>query len=85
MPEIGATLREARMRERIDVSEIEAQDEDPREVPAGARERGVGPAAGANVRQELPADLRAGAGPGRQGAAGGVQAELRASPATCPS
>ena len=25
MPEIGATLREARMRERIDVSEIEAQ------------------------------------------------------------
>jgi cytoskeleton protein RodZ len=25
MPEIGATLREARMRERIDISEIEAQ------------------------------------------------------------
>src|ERR1700740_1525080 len=25
MPEIGSTLREARMRERIDVSEIEAQ------------------------------------------------------------
>ncbi len=25
MPEIGATLREARMRARIDVSEIEAQ------------------------------------------------------------
>ena len=45
MPEIGATLREARMRARIDVSEIEAADEDPGQVPAGARERRVGPAA----------------------------------------
>ena len=33
------------MRARIDISEIEVRDEDPRQVPARARERGVGPAA----------------------------------------
>ena len=45
MPDIGATLREARMRARIDITEIEARDEDPCQVSARARERGVGPAA----------------------------------------
>ena len=32
--------------------------QDPREVPARARERGVGPAARAHVRQDVPAHLR---------------------------
>ena len=34
------------------------RDEDPRQVPARARERGVGPAARPHVRQELPAHVR---------------------------
>ena len=71
MPEIGATLREARMRARIDITEIEAADEDPRQVPARARERGVGPAARAHVRQELPAHVRGGPRPRRQHHAAG--------------
>ncbi len=58
MADIGSTLREARMRARIDISEVEARDQDPRQVPARDRERGVGPAARARLRQELPAHLR---------------------------
>ena len=53
-------------------------DEDPREVPARAGERGVGPAAGSDVRQELPAHVRRGAGPRRQAARRRVQAAPRA-------
>ena len=46
MADIGATLREARMRARIDITEVEARHEDPRQVSARDRERGVGPAPG---------------------------------------
>ena len=35
-----------------------SRDEDPRQVPARARERGVGPPPGPDVRQELPAHVR---------------------------
>ena len=78
MADIGATLRDARMRQRIDISEIESRDEDPCEVSARAGERGVGPAAGAHVRQELPAHVRRGARARRQAAHRGVQAPPRA-------
>ena len=53
-------------------------DEDPREVPARARERGMGPAPGPDVRQELPAHVRRGAGPRREAARRRVQAAPRA-------
>ena len=53
-------------------------DEDPRQVPARARERGVGPPARAHVRQELPAHVRRRAGPRRRAARRGVQAAPRA-------
>ena len=42
MPEIGATLREARMRAADRHLGDRGRDEDPRQVPARARERGVG-------------------------------------------
>ena len=45
MPTIGDSLREARMRQQIDIADVEAADEDPRQVPARARERGVRAAA----------------------------------------
>ena len=54
------------------------RDEDPCEVSARAGERGVGPAAGSHVRQELPAHVRRGARAGRQAAHRGVQAPPRA-------
>ena len=54
------------------------RDEDPREVPACAGERGVGSAPRPDVRQELPAHVRGGAGPRRQAAGRGVQAPPRA-------
>ena len=41
-----------------------AADEDPREVPAGAGERGVLDAARAHLRQDVPAHVRGGAGAG---------------------
>ena len=40
MFEIGNSLREARLRKELDFPELEQGDEDPREVPAGARGRG---------------------------------------------
>ena len=43
--EIGNSLREARMRKGLDFPELETGDEDPREVPARARGRGVRDAA----------------------------------------
>ena len=46
------------MRQKIDIAEVEASDEDPREVPACAGERGVRAAAGPDLRQDLPAHLR---------------------------
>ncbi len=49
------------MRARIDIVRDRGADQDPGEVPAGDRERRVGPAPGPDVRQELPAHLRAGA------------------------
>ena len=58
------------------------RDEDPREVPARAGERGVGPAPGPDVRQELPAHLRRGARARRQAAGRGVPAAPRAPQAT---
>ncbi len=45
MPSIGETLREARMRQRLDIADVEQRDQDPGEVPARARERGVRDAA----------------------------------------
>ena len=78
MPDIGATLREARMRAADRHLGDRVRDEDPREVPARAGERGVGPAARAHVRQELPAHVRRGAGARRQAARRGVQAPPRA-------
>ena len=41
------------MRQRLDITDVEAQHEDPCEVPARARERGVRDAAGPDVRQEF--------------------------------
>ena len=38
------------MRQQIDIADVEARDEDPREVPACARERGVRAAARPDVR-----------------------------------
>ena len=54
------------------------RDEDPREVPARARERGMGPPARADLRQDLPAHLRGRAGARRAAAGRGVQAAPRA-------
>ena len=53
-------------------------DEDPRQVPARARERGVGPAAGAHVRQDVPAHLRRVPRARRAAARRGVPPALRA-------
>ena len=55
-----------------------SRDEDPREVPARAGERGVGPAPGPDLRQELPAHVRRGARARRAAARRGVQAPPRA-------
>ena len=52
------TLREARMRAPHRHHRGRGGDEDPREVPARARERGMGPAARAHVRQDVPAHVR---------------------------
>ena len=46
------------MRERIDISEVETQHEDPRKVPARDRKRGMGPATRPHLREELPAHVR---------------------------
>ena len=58
MADIGSTLREARMRAPDRHHRGRDADEDPRQVPARDRERGVGPAPRAGLRQELPAHLR---------------------------
>ena len=55
-----------------------SRDEDPCQVPARARERGVGPPPGADLRQELPAHLRRRARARRQAPHRGVQAAPRA-------
>ena len=55
-----------------------SRDEDPCQIPARARERGVGPPPGADVRQELPAHLRRRARARRQAPHRGVQAAPRA-------
>ena len=53
-------------------------DEDPGQVPARAGERGVGPAARAHVRQDVPAHLRGVPGPRSRDAGRGVPPALRA-------
>ena len=63
---------------RASTSPRSRPDQDPRQVPAGAGERRVEPAARAHVREELPAHLRRGAGARRQGAGGGIPALLGA-------
>ena len=78
MPEIGQTLRETRMRNRIDITEVEAGDQDPCQVPPCARERGMGPAARAHLRQDVPALVRRLPRARLAAAGGGVQAALRA-------
>ena len=78
MPDIGTTLREARMRAPDRHLGDRGRDEDPCQVSARARERGVGPAPGPDVRQELPAHLRRRARARRQAAHRGVQAAPRA-------
>ena len=78
MPEIGATLREARMRARIDVSEIEAQTKIRAKYLRALENEEWGLLPGPDVREELPAHLRAGARPRRQGARRGVPPAARA-------
>ena len=58
MPEIGATLREARMRARIDVSEIEAQTKIRAKYLRALENEEWGLLPGPDVREELPAHLR---------------------------
>ena len=60
------------------MTEVESGDEDPRQVPARARERGVGPAAGSHVRQDVPAHVRRVPGPRSAAAGRGVPPALRA-------
>ena len=78
MPEIGETLRETRHARQDRHHGGRGGDEDPGEVPARARERGVGAAARAHLRQDVPAHVRRLPGPRRAAAGGGVQAALRA-------
>ena len=52
-------------------------DEDPGEVPEGARERRVGAAAGARRSSRASCAHSAGAGPRREGAGRGIPPELR--------
>ena len=59
MPEIGATLREARMRQRIDISEIEAQTKIRAKYLRALENEEWDLLPGPDVRQELPAHLRA--------------------------
>ena len=73
MPEIGATLREARMRARIDVSEIEAQTKIRAKYLRALENEEWDLLPGPTFVQELPAHLRPGAGSGRQGAGGGLR------------
>ena len=65
MPEIGATLREARMRQRIDISEIEAETKIRAKYLRALENEEWDLLPGPDVRQELPAHVRRGAGPGR--------------------
>ena len=76
MADIGAMLREARMREHRDIAEFEAAHEDPRQVPASARGRGVGAAPGLHLRQGVPAHLRRHVGARRADARRRVQAPV---------
>ena len=69
------------MRQRIDITEVEAATKIRAQVPARARERGVGPAAGPDVRQDVPAHVRGVPGARPAAAGRGVPAALRA-PAT---
>ncbi len=78
MPEIGATLREARMRGRIDVSEIEAKTKIRAKYLRALENEEWSLLPGPTFVQELPAHLRAGAGAGRQGSGGGIPPALRA-------
>ena len=78
MPEIGETLRDARMRARIDVSEIEAKTKIRAKYLRALENEEWGLLPGPDVREELPAHLRAGARARRQGAGRGVPAQPRA-------
>ncbi len=78
MPEIGADAARDAHAQQDRHHGGRGGDQDPRQVPARARERGVGPAARAHLRQDVPAHLR-GLPRARLAAAGrGVQAALRA-------
>ena len=78
MPDIGASLREARMRARIDISEIEAQTKIRAKYLRALENEEWDLLPGPDVRQELPAHVRRGAGPRRQAARRRVQAAPRA-------
>src|SRR3954466_3043007 len=71
-PSRGADARAPRHRR------CRGQDQDPRQVPPRPRERGVRDAARADVRQDVPADLRGGARPRSAGPRRGVPRDLRA-------
>ena len=75
----GADAPEARHRR------CRGAHQDPREVPACARERGVGPAAGPDLRQDLPAHLRRGGGRGPAPAGRGVPHPARGRGAAGPA
>ena len=78
MPEIGATLREARMSARIDVSEIEAQTKIRAKYLRALENEEWDLLPGPTFVQELPAHIRPGVGVGREGARRGIPTEPRA-------
>ena len=78
MAEIGATLREARMRQRIDITEVEAETKIRGKYLRALENEEWELLPGPDVRQELPAHLRRLPRARRPLAGRGVQAPVRA-------
>ena len=78
MPDIGASLREERMRSRIDITEIEAQTKIRAKYLRALENEEWDLLPGPDVRQDVPAHVRRRAGPRRADARRGVQAAPRA-------
>ena len=78
MPEIGETLREARMRRRIDMAEVEAATKIRAKYLRALESEEWELLPGPHVRQDVPAHVRRLPGAGLPAAGGGVQAALRA-------
>ena len=77
MPGIGETLREARMRQRLDIADVEARTKIRAKYLRALENEEFGMLPGPDVRQDLPAHLRgdARARPARAGR--GVPGQLR--------